>query len=222
MAPSPQLSPLSKKQRKGLSDKGKTCSKTCSSLTLSHLNHFHLPQSQILTTLSGIALLCSSCVPHDASFCLYPRVTSRVKSWKPQVSMLRFCSLSQKRYHRNIFTMVLIFWKEKNNDNGVVTAFKRRRVYKSTPDRPPTLWRHSLLWSHNDNHWPTKMSFTSFSLSLSRKDLYVELEVVDVWFVLNLVVDQLSSPHVSFFYNVLTFWISYLAEIQHGEDKYWT
>ena len=62
----------------------------------------------------------------------------------------------------------------------------------------------------------------SLFLFLSRKNWYVELEVVDVWFVLNLVVDQLSSPHVSFFYNVLTFWISYLAEIQHGEDKYWT
>ena len=148
MAPSPQLSPLSKKQRQGLSNKGKTCSKTCSSLTLSHLNHFHLPQSQILTTLSGIALLCSSCVPHDASFCLYPRVTSRVKSWKPQsqVSMLRFCSLSsQKRYHRNIFTMVLYSERERKIMIAKTVRHLNCRIYKSTPNYCP----HALTSFHS-------------------------------------------------------------------------
>ena len=89
---------------------------------------------QILTTLSWIALLCSSCVPHCARLASIHTLQG-VKSWKPQsqVSMLRFCSLSQKRYHRNIFTMVLNSEREKmmiTKSGGHLNC----RVYKSTPN----------------------------------------------------------------------------------------
>ena len=103
--------------------------------------------------------------------------------------MLRFCSLSQKRYHRNIFTMVLYSEKRRKMITTIKMAgyinHPRPTLWRQTPREfirtvtlgpiPPKVDQHSILLTLT---FPHRLSVDEHMLQVLEQSLLVDLAKV--------------------------------------------
>ena len=103
--------------------------------------------------------------------------------------MLRFCSLSQKRYHRNIFTMVLYSEKRRKMITTIKMAgyinHPRPTLWRQTRQEfirtvtlgpiPPKVGQHSILLTSTFPHW---LSVDDHMLQVLEQSLLVDLAKV--------------------------------------------